>query len=163
MFPGLRTSSRCLVFLPSYLISYPAICLIDVIYLNCWGRQRCSPWHTHPNVSTQKRGHVSTTTAHRRPYSISTSDILFRLFHVFWKSEDIIHPLSRLLSQRGHCEVTASIILLNHHISSADECLRTGILIKSLNFARISLFYFKHMQDCATLFLRSLNEQLILY
>lgn len=128
MFPN---DTRCLVFLPSCLISHPVIRLIDVIYLNRWGRQRCSPRHSYSTMFLQKKTRLHRSPPRRRLLAIPTSNILFPLPVVFWKSVEIIHALFSFPPfQRGHCEVTASISpTRTHHL--LDGVSERGLFIKS--------------------------------
>lgn len=56
MFPGVRSNSRCAVFLSSYLMSSTGICLIDVIYLKHVERTLL-PSDFHTRCTYRKQAH----------------------------------------------------------------------------------------------------------
>lgn len=99
------------MFQSSYLISYPVICLIDVIYLNAEG-ENAAPLDIYARQCFCKKKKKRSLPLSRATPSVLNSH-LWHFFNTVSRFLELGGDNSRSPflppSQRGHCEVTASI------------------------------------------------------
>lgn len=110
MFPSIRSNSRCVVLLPSYLMSYTAILLIDVIYLKHGGGTLLpSDIHTHRTYTKQAHHHVHALPSVRKFPALTFCFRCFTFSELCGDNSRALVPPTVPPSQQGHRKVTASV------------------------------------------------------